>query len=96
MSSWFGSTVKGMPLISCTILRGRLKEILSILAKKLLIDSLFFPSAKGPSILFLRGSDGSQKSSHTHTLSPLAMDHFKPLLKTIPPTLQAFQMQEAV
>ena len=68
----------------------------STLFIRFLAEILSSPSFKGPSICYLRGPEGSQKSTQVLTLSPLAIDHLRPLLKITPPTLQDFHIREAV
>ena len=86
----------GMPLISWRILSGRVKKIHSALFIRLLAKILSSPTFKGPSICCLRCPKGSQKSAQALTLSLLAIDHLRPLLKITPPPLQAFHIREAV
>ena len=81
--------------MSLIMFAGRLKDIPLGLDRNIFIGKLLSSSARGPSICFLNGPDGSQKSSHKPTSSPLAIAHFKPLLKIIPPSLQAAHTLEA-
>ena len=69
--------------------------MLAQLPKNNLTEMPSSPSVNGPSIWCLRGPDGSHKSSQALTISPFTTDHFNPLLKITPPTLQVAQMREA-